>query len=214
MGIIPVHESRADRSPTSTIVETCRIGIDATLLYLMGAMARQTFGLISNLPKDVGRKNMAQVPRPTKALLSVVALIISVKVIIDFGQYSHHVVASSRTKLADELATFQLGAMTPAKEPPTSTCAYAFVIGGCNSGNSLCDGFIYNILVAAQILREEGSKHDVVALFQMSINSTSPQLSNEHTRALKKMDVRIRYIAPSPLESFFDTVRRHVSFGG
>ena len=150
---------------------------------------------------------MAHAPRRTKALLPVVALLICLKVLLDFGQYSRHVVGSSRTKLADELATFSFAGVTPADEPATSTCAYAFVIGGCNPGNSLCDGFIYNILVAAQILREEGSKHDVVALFQMSINSTSPQLSPEHTRALKGMNIRIRYIPPSRLESFFDTVR-------
>ncbi|GKY90655.1 hypothetical protein MPSEU_000038900 [Mayamaea pseudoterrestris] len=149
---------------------------------------------------------MPSVSRRAKALLFILAIFIWTKVIWEFGQNLQQLSAISsngtRTRLSYDLSSFQQASSASS----TSQCAYAFVIGGCKVDDTSCDGFIYNILVAAHILREEGSTQNIVAIFQMSINSTSASLAAKHTRALTDMNVRIRYIPPSPLESFFDTV--------
>lgn len=138
------------------------------------------------------------------SLLTVISSLILAKVIIDLTHYSRRVVQwENETKLSTDLAGFR---SFKAVEHPPSSCAYAFVIGGCNSDNALCDGFIYNILVATQILREEGSTQDVVAFFQMSINSTSTRLAPRVERRFQEMGIKLRYVPPSPLESFFETV--------
>jgi hypothetical protein len=88
-----------------------------------------------------------------------------------------------------------------------SPYAYAFVIGGCNPDYPSYKGFLYNILVTARLLKQEGSTADVVAFFQLSYRYTAAEvLPDEDIRALKGLNVHIYYIPPSPHESFYETV--------
>jgi hypothetical protein len=100
----------------------------------------------------------------------------------------------------------------PAQPPTRSTnssspYAYAFVIGGCNPDKPSYRGFVYNILVAARILKELGSTADVVAFFQLSYQYTGgTTIAEEDVKALEGLGIHIEYIPPSPYESFYETV--------
>jgi len=97
---------------------------------------------------------------------------------------------------------------SPLSSPSTNMSKYAvcYVIGGCDPANLRYRGFVYNILVSTRVLREEGSLVDVVAMFQMSYESGASTLPDEDVQWLEAMGVKIRYIPPSPSESFYDTV--------
>jgi hypothetical protein len=90
----------------------------------------------------------------------------------------------------------------------SSKYAYAYVIGGCNPNKpERYLGFLYNILISARILREEGSTADIVAFFQISHEATDMEtLPDEDVRLLSALGVQIRYIPKSPIESFYDIV--------
>jgi lipopolysaccharide biosynthesis glycosyltransferase len=85
--------------------------------------------------------------------------------------------------------------------------AYAFLIGGCNVGGSNAHyrGFLYNVLVATQILREEGSTADFIILIQISSKSAARHLPTHEETWLQSLGIRIIYIPKSPnLETFYD----------
>ena len=71
-------------------------------------------------------------------------------------------------------------------EPARRKWAYAFVVGGCSSSRPEYRGFIWNIAVAAQVLREAGSKADVVALIQMSARTNETEVPKDE----KELDAR------------------------
>jgi hypothetical protein len=85
--------------------------------------------------------------------------------------------------------------------------AYAFVIGGCNPDDGRYKGFIYNVLVATRLLRQEGSrKADIVVMIQMSQNTTANELPLEDVRFLSAMKIQILYLQKSQHDSFYATV--------
>jgi hypothetical protein len=88
----------------------------------------------------------------------------------------------------------------------SSPYTYAFVIGGCNPDKPAYRNYIYNILVATRILREQGSKADVVVFFQMSYDSALEALPGEDVRILNEMNILHRYIPKSKVENFFKTM--------
>lgn len=83
--------------------------------------------------------------------------------------------------------------------------AYAFVIGGCMPEKPSYRYFIYNMLITARILREAGSRADIVAFFQMSYKSEHERLLDEDVRQLRAMNIKIKYIPKSPQECFYRT---------
>jgi hypothetical protein len=83
--------------------------------------------------------------------------------------------------------------------------AYAFVIGGCMPEKPSYRYFIYNMLITARILREAGSRADIVAFFQMGYESAYERLLEEDVRQLQAMNVKIKYIPKSPQECFYRT---------
>jgi hypothetical protein len=86
----------------------------------------------------------------------------------------------------------------------SSTYAYAFIVGGCNPQNPTYTGYLYNILIAARVLRKRGSQADIVVFIQIAYESPDDKLPAAHANMLQKMDVQIRYIAKSATESFYE----------
>jgi hypothetical protein len=83
---------------------------------------------------------------------------------------------------------------------PHRKWAYAFLIGGCDPAYpSHYRGMLYNILVAAHILKTSGSRADVVVMVQLSIHTTttgSTTLPVQDVRALKALNIHIHYLPP------------------
>jgi len=87
-----------------------------------------------------------------------------------------------------------------------SNSAFCFVIGGVNPEKPLkYRGFIHNILVATRLFQTLGSKADVVAFFQLSHSTSATSLPDSDLRPLEELHVKVRYLAPSPTESFYET---------
>lgn len=96
------------------------------------------------------------------------------------------------------------------------------VIGGCNPKDGRYNGFLYNLMVARQLLNDFGSSADMIAFFQMSYNYSTTtstgsrrsdqqqqQLPIEQVRALEQMNIQIQYLPKSTLateDSFYETV--------
>jgi hypothetical protein len=77
---------------------------------------------------------------------------------------------------------------------PLRKWAYAFLMGGCSENMPDYRGFLYNIVVAAQRLKELGSKADVVVMVQMSTYGNETSLPDNEQEFLNAMGVRIHYI--------------------
>jgi hypothetical protein len=85
-----------------------------------------------------------------------------------------------------------------------SRYAYVFLVAGCNPKNpGAYRGFLYNILVAKHILREEGSKADVVLLLRMVHNVTITSLPLEDERMLREAGIKLRYLPPPTQQETF-----------
>jgi hypothetical protein len=110
------------------------------------------------------------------------------------------------TNLSNNVSTNETSRESTTSDFDPTKYAYAYVIGGCNPDNGHYKGFLYNILVSARILREEGAKADVVAMFQISSKSNATVLPDEDIRQLTSLGVKVVYIPKSEIESFYDTV--------
>jgi hypothetical protein len=89
-----------------------------------------------------------------------------------------------------------------------STFAYGFVIGGCDPDMpSTYQNYLFNIAVAARILRERGSKADVISLFQVSGTAKRTQLNDSDLRILHALGVYVYYIPQQTAgqQSFYRT---------
>lgn len=65
-------------------------------------------------------------------------------------------------------------------------------------------GYLYNILIAAEILRSKGSKADIVAFFQLPSNLQASVIPADDVRLLAAMNVTIKYTPKSKNEDFYD----------
>jgi hypothetical protein len=88
----------------------------------------------------------------------------------------------------------------------TAPFAHAFVIGGCTPDSGRYMGFLYNVMVATTVLRDEGSQSDVVLLLQIGPNATASTIPERQQHALEALGIHIYYIPKSRRESFYDTV--------
>lgn len=79
--------------------------------------------------------------------------------------------------------------------------AYAFLIAGVDVADPGYLGNLYNVLVAADLLRD--SRADVVVMVQMSIHSLSDRLTPREERWLAAMDVKVHYVATPPVQNFY-----------
>ena len=86
----------------------------------------------------------------------------------------------------------------------TSKFAYASVLGGVDPSHPSYRGFLYNMLVAAKILRTSGSTADMVVFFQLSHTADLEELPREDVRLLEALRVIIAYIPKSQHQGFYE----------
>jgi len=104
------------------------------------------------------------------------------------------------------------------EKPPSSPYAYSFVLGGIHEDRFAYKGFLYNILIAVQILRAQGSTADFVIWMRLSPDSKlaganhkdeqkqTQKLPADADRWLRAMDVRVRLLDTLDHESYSQTV--------
>ena len=91
----------------------------------------------------------------------------------------------------------------------TSPYAYVFVSGGAQPEEpSTYHGYLYNILIAATILRELGSTSDIVAYFQLSVRTNATSLPSNEVAWLKSAGVKIRYLPKDHDENMIRLIMR------
>jgi hypothetical protein len=115
--------------------------------------------------------------------------------------------------VASSLLSPTAAAITAAKTT-NKDYAYAFVIGGCDVENPSYRGYLYNVLIAASILRHFHATEiaDIVLYVQMSYHNhqhplysiTTLPKNEEHW--LQQLDVQIIYLPRTPDESFYRIV--------
>jgi hypothetical protein len=77
---------------------------------------------------------------------------------------------------------------------PVRKWAYAFLVGGVLNPLTGYRGFIYGVVVAAKILRDTGSRADVVVMIQLSYNTNSTSLPRHEVALLESVGVKIKYL--------------------
>ena len=86
-----------------------------------------------------------------------------------------------------------------------SRFAYAFLICGVWPEKPAYKGYLYNVLVATQILRDEGSTADVVLLLQMDHRAAGhAKLPDKDEQWLEEMGIRTQYIPSSKQQNFYN----------
>ncbi len=89
---------------------------------------------------------------------------------------------------------------------PNSRFAYAFLIAGCDPVKPSYKGYIYNVVVAKEILKSRGSVADIVVFIRMHglASYRYHRLPESDEALLKKSGVIINYL-PRPLADNFHT---------
>lgn len=89
-----------------------------------------------------------------------------------------------------------------------SPFAYAFVIGGVHEDRLAYRGFLYNVLIAVNVLRKKGSIADFVLWVQLSPDSRLvDELPGEDGRLLKALGIKVKFVEKhSGNESFAQLV--------
>jgi hypothetical protein len=77
---------------------------------------------------------------------------------------------------------------------PVRKWAYAFLVGGCSDSRPEYRGFLYNVIAAAQRLKEFGSKAEVVLMIQMSVHTNETELPEYELGVLDAMGIRVHYV--------------------
>jgi hypothetical protein len=116
------------------------------------------------------------------------------KVINGMRPYIKEVVDTSDTPSIPDTAT-------NTRDSPPRKWAYAFLMAGVDSQKPAYRGILYNILVAAEILKE--SQADILVMIQMSRNTKSTGLPPNEERWLRDMKVKIEYLEIPPAQNFY-----------
>jgi hypothetical protein len=80
---------------------------------------------------------------------------------------------------------------------PSSPYAYVFMLWRFDPSDpdGAYRGYIANLLIAAKLLRKHGSKADILAIFQLSHDSTYFQLPSEYEQMLSTtLNIQVRYL--------------------
>jgi hypothetical protein len=81
-----------------------------------------------------------------------------------------------------------------ATSTPVRKWAYAFLVGGVLNPLAEYRGFLYGVVVAAKILRDAGSRADVVVMVQLSYNTNATRIPQEEEDLLASVGVKIKYL--------------------
>jgi alpha-N-acetylglucosamine transferase len=102
----------------------------------------------------------------------------------------------------------------PNRTIQASKWAYAYLMAGVDTAHPSYLGIFYNVLVSAQILRDNNNNNnsnsstaDIVVMVQMSANSTSHRLIPREEELLTLSQVRIYYLDSIPPQQSFYTMQ-------
>lgn len=105
--------------------------------------------------------------------------------------------------LVSYLAEYRkIGNQTATSAPDEAKYAYSFVMGGIHEDRPAYKGFLYDVLIAASLLRKYGSTADIWLWIQLSPDSTMDDLPTEDLRLLHEMKVRVKLLEKPKHESF------------
>ena len=87
----------------------------------------------------------------------------------------------------------------------SSSYAYMFLIGGVDPNEPKGYlGFLYNVLISSDILRNDGSKADIWLFIQMHPTTNHTQLPPEEEQLLQKLNIATVYLEKPKYSSFAD----------
>jgi hypothetical protein len=150
-----------------------------------------------------------------------------VAAIIETASLTSTVRMHKRIQASDEINAVNVGGIpekmssrslhsnvSPAPNPTNETgikegkelYAYMFLIGGIHEDRPGYRGFLYNVLAAANILQEQGSKADLWLYLQFSPDSKRDTLPEQELRVLADMGIEIVYLEKPERDSFTGTM--------
>jgi len=91
----------------------------------------------------------------------------------------------------------------PDDDNKNSYYAYAFVIGGVDPDVPTYRAYLYGVMVASYVLRQQGSKSDIVLFYEMYYGSRHETLPPDELDVLRKLGVQLRKIPPTKRQSFY-----------
>lgn len=89
---------------------------------------------------------------------------------------------------------------------PLSKYAYAWVLGGIHEDKPSYKGFVWTILISANILQREGSDADFCLFARLSPNSTLSDFPVEDRRLFRALDINVVLLDKPKKESFAQLV--------
>lgn len=92
-----------------------------------------------------------------------------------------------------------------ARKPIKNPYAYAFVMGAIHEDRLAYKGFLYDVLIAANLLRQYGSTADIWLWAQLSPDSKLQHLPEEDLRLLNALNVHIEQL-PKPKDESFASI--------
>jgi hypothetical protein len=106
---------------------------------------------------------------------------------------------------SNQTRTAAVGIHPTTPHNPQHKFAYAFVLGGCSpeQEKNAYRGFLYNVWIAARILRQQNSTADVVLFVQLAYKSSASALLAKEEDVSHQLGVEIRYIPRTKDESFY-----------
>lgn len=92
-----------------------------------------------------------------------------------------------------------------ASRPASSPYAYAFIVGGIHEENMGYRGFLYNIMVSVELLRDEfNSTADFVVISHLSSTSSLTELPPEDVNWMNEIGIRVVQVPKAKQDSFSD----------
>ena len=91
------------------------------------------------------------------------------------------------------------------ESPPTGRFAYVFLMAGCDpKQNERYIGYVYNILISKHVLKQSGSKADVVVLTRMASNTKEETIAEQ--KLLEKAGIIVKYLPKVHTDNFYSAM--------
>ncbi len=84
----------------------------------------------------------------------------------------------------------------------SSKYAYMFLIAGCNPKDPVYLGYIYNVVVAKELLQSYGSMQDIIVMVRMHADTNDTKLPSEHERIMTKLGLTVVYLPKPKIDNF------------